>query len=62
MEHRSTEEARRDFAALMEDVLRGHHFEITRYGRPVAALVPIEWVERAKAALGEPPLDLKGEK
>jgi prevent-host-death family protein len=51
MKSRSTQDARRDLAALTDDVLRGEHVELTRYGRPVAMLVPMEWYERAKAAL-----------
>jgi prevent-host-death family protein len=49
MESRSTQDARRDFAALIEDVLRGEHVELTRYGRPVAVIVPHDWYERASA-------------
>lgn len=53
MDSRSTQDARRDFAALIEDVLRGEHVELTRYGRPVAVIVPDEWYRRAKAAIKE---------
>lgn len=51
MDSRSTQDARRDFAALIEDVLRGEHVELTRYSRPVAVIVPQNWYEQAKAAL-----------
>lgn len=56
MEQRSTEDARREFAALVEDVLRGQHIGITRYGRSVAVIVPDDWYAKAKAAL-----DARGE-
>lgn len=42
MKKLSTQEARRDFAALIDDVLRGEEFILTRHGRPVAAVVPVE--------------------
>ena len=31
---------------------------IKRYETPTALVVPIAWAERARAALGEPPLDI----
>lgn len=43
METRSTQDARRDLAALIEEVLRGEHVALTRYGRPVSVVVPPEW-------------------
>ena len=51
MESRTTQDARREFAALLEDVLRGQHIEITRYDRPLAVVVPVEWYEEARSAL-----------
>jgi len=51
MESRTTQDARREFAALLEDVLRGQHIKITRYERPLAVMVPVEWYEQAKSAL-----------
>jgi len=51
MESRTTQDARREFAALLEDVLRGQHIEITRYDRPLAVIVPVGWYERAESAL-----------
>lgn len=54
MEHLSSEDARRSFAALMEDVLRGKHVGVTRYGRPLAVIVPSEWYQEARKALGMP--------
>jgi prevent-host-death family protein len=35
-------EARQNFAALVEEVRKGHEVEITDRGRPVARLVPVE--------------------
>ena len=61
MQQFSSEDARRNFRLILNDVERGEQVEITRYGKPLAALVPIEWAERARAALGEPPLDIKGD-
>jgi len=51
MESRTTQDARREFAALLEDVLRGQHIEITRYDRPLAVIVPVGWYEQARSAL-----------
>lgn len=51
METRSTQEARREFAALLEDVLRGQHVKITRHSRPLAVVVPLDWYKKAEAAL-----------
>lgn len=47
MESKSTQDARREFAAVIEDVLRGEHVELTRYGRPVAVIAPVEQYGRA---------------
>jgi prevent-host-death family protein len=53
----STDEARRDFRALIDSVLQeSAHVTITRYGTPVAVIVPIGWYEQARSQLsGEAP-------
>ena len=48
------QEVRERFAARVDDALRGIHTGITRHGRPVAALVDMDWYRRAAEALGEP--------
>lgn len=49
-----TLEARNSFSALLEIVEKGEQITITRHGKPVARLVPIEPVrdsEKARAAV-----------
>jgi antitoxin (DNA-binding transcriptional repressor) of toxin-antitoxin stability system len=43
---------------ILSAVERGDQVVIRRYETPTALVVPIEWAERARAALGEPPLDI----
>lgn len=51
-----SDEARRNFRALLNDVEHDDaHVTILRYATPAAVLVPVEWYERAQQAL-------KGEK
>lgn len=38
---------------MIEDVLRGEHVELTRYGRPVSVVVPHEWYEGVAALLDD---------
>ena len=38
----STQEARLDFARIVRDAEYGHPTTITRYGKPVARVVPIQ--------------------
>lgn len=48
----SADEVRRHFARLLSVVEhRGEFVTITRYGTPVAVVVPAEWPQRVKAAL-----------
>ena len=42
MRQASAQEARRNFATLIEDVLRGEEIEVTRYGRTLARIVPAD--------------------
>lgn len=54
----TADEARRHFARLLGTVEHGGaHVTVTRYGKPVAVIVPADWHEQAKAALtqGEKP-------
>lgn len=62
MESYQSHEARLKMREILSAVERGEFVEITRYETPTALVVPIEWAKRARAALGEPPLDLKGQK
>lgn len=62
MESYTAGDARLRMRDILSTVERGEQVLITRYETPTAVMVPIEWAERARAALGEPPLDLKGEK
>lgn len=49
-----SDKARRTLGELLDAVKHhGEHVEIIRYTKPDAVLVPVEWYERAKAALGE---------
>jgi prevent-host-death family protein len=57
MEQVSSDGARRNFAAILEDVLRGEHIGISRYGRPLAVLVPAGW-HQAVGNLARFPLDM----
>lgn len=47
-------EARDNFRDLLNDVEHhGEHITILRYNTPAAVIVPAEWYEQARAALGE---------
>jgi prevent-host-death family protein len=46
----SSDDARRSFRHLLDDVMRGEHLAITRYGDKVAMLVPADFYEDAVAA------------
>lgn len=49
-----SDEARRDFRALLNSVEHdGAHVTIARYNTPAVVMVPVGWHERAMAALGE---------
>ena len=46
--------ARRDLGGIVNRALiAGEHTLITRAGKPAAIIVPVEWHEKAVAALGE---------
>jgi prevent-host-death family protein len=47
-----SDEARRNFRELLDQVARDYHVTILRYDKPVAVLVPVEWYEDAEAAWG----------
>lgn len=51
MDSYSSEAARKDWRRILNKVDRGEHVTITRYGEPVAAVVPIDWHDKAEAAL-----------
>jgi prevent-host-death family protein len=40
--HRGSEEARNEFPSLIDEAENGHSTIITRRGRPVAAIVPVD--------------------
>jgi len=43
MEQYTSEEARREWRRILNQVDHGEHIEVTRYGEPVAVMVPISW-------------------
>jgi prevent-host-death family protein len=50
----SSDEARRDFRAVLNSVEHDHaHVTISRYNIPAAVLVPVEWYEQAKERLSD---------
>lgn len=50
----TADEARSGFSYLIGTVVHAAaHITITRYGQPSAVIVPVEWHERAKAALAQ---------
>ena len=51
MEQYTSEDARREWRRILNEVERGEQVEITRYGKALAAVVPIEWRDKAVAAL-----------
>lgn len=54
METMGVEEARHRLGDLVDAArLADDATVITRYGKPVAAVVPMEWYEQAKAARGK---------
>jgi prevent-host-death family protein len=48
-----SDEARRNFRALLTDVEYGAHVTITRWSVPGAVVVPVEWYEQAQQALSK---------
>ncbi|MFF9118250.1 type II toxin-antitoxin system Phd/YefM family antitoxin [Streptomyces massasporeus] len=54
MEEYKVQEAREQFAQLLNATQwQGKHVAITRHGKSAAVLVPPDWYERARQALGE---------
>ena len=54
MEEMGIDGARRDLGGIVNRALiAGEHTLITRAGKPAAVIVPVEWHEKAVAALGE---------
>lgn len=52
MKQIGSDDARRDFRALLNDVEhQGEHVTIMRYQTPAAVVVPVEWYEKARAAV-----------
>jgi antitoxin (DNA-binding transcriptional repressor) of toxin-antitoxin stability system len=58
MESYTAGEARLHMRDILSAAERGEQVVIKRYETPTALVVPIEWAERARAALGELPLDI----
>lgn len=51
-EHIGIEDARSSLGDIVIAAAeRGEHTVITRYGKPAAVIVPVDWYEAAKAAL-----------
>lgn len=51
----TTDELRKDLPTLLDKVRwRGLALRIRRYKTPLAVVVPVDWYERAVAAIGEP--------
>lgn len=54
MKTASTDDARRNLRAMLNDVERnGEHYELQRFGETAAVVVPFDWYRRAQEALGE---------
>lgn len=43
MEQYTSEDARREWRRILNAVEHGDQVEITRYGKPLAVVVPVEW-------------------
>ena len=59
--HRGSEEARNELPSLIEAAESGHATIITRRGRPVAALVPVDAYRRTRRQQSLLPLEGSGE-
>jgi prevent-host-death family protein len=46
-------EAKAEFSSVVDQVLKGEFVTITRHGKPVATLVPVQAAEIALKALGK---------
>lgn len=53
MEQYTSEDARRKWRRILNEVERGEPVAVTRYGKPLAVVVPAGWYEQAAAALAE---------
>jgi antitoxin (DNA-binding transcriptional repressor) of toxin-antitoxin stability system len=51
MRQSSSDDARRNFRRLLNDVEHGEHVEVMRYGAPAAFVVPPGWYEDVDALL-----------
>ena len=51
MEQYTSEDARRELRRILNTVESGGQVEITRYGKPLAVVVPVEWRDEAATAL-----------
>ena len=50
-----SDELRRGLRSMLDDVQHvGEHLKILRWGKPAVVIVPVEWYESARKALGEP--------
>ena len=53
MSYASSDDARRRWREFLNAVEhKGEHVILQRYGRPAAAVVPVDWYEQAKRVLG----------
>jgi len=59
--HRGSEDARNELPSLIEAAEGGHATIITRRGRPVAALVPVDTYRRSHAQRSLLPLEGSGQ-
>lgn len=53
MESFTSEDARREWRRILDRVQRGEQVGITRYGDPLAVVVPDDWYRKAQAAISE---------
>jgi prevent-host-death family protein len=60
IKRKGAEEARKQLPALLDDAEKGRSTIITRHGRPVAVLVPIEEYEKSRPQLSILPLQGSG--
>lgn len=51
MEQYTSEDARREWRRILNAVESGEPVGITRYGKPLAVVVPAGWYEQAQAAI-----------
>ena len=51
LEQYTSEDARREWRRILNAVESGEAVGITRYGKPLAVVVPADWFEQAKALI-----------